>query len=87
MEDSLQINNSISLSNSVTIGANAERPLRRLKSPLRYPGGKSKALKNILPYIPLNFSEYREPFLGGGSVFIAIKQLRPQAIYKLHSYR
>lgn len=48
-----------------------------IKSPLRYPGGKSKALKFILPLIP-NFSEYREPFIGGGSVFIALKQEFPQ---------
>lgn len=52
-------------------------------SPLRYPGGKSKALRNILPFIPPNFSDYREPFLGGGSVFIAVKQLYPNAIYRL----
>jgi len=44
-----------------------------IKTPLRYPGGKSKALKFILPLIP-NFEEYREPFIGGGSVFIALKQ-------------
>jgi DNA adenine methylase len=47
-----------------------------IKSPLRYPGGKSKALEQILPLIP-NFEEYREPFVGGGSVFIALKQLFP----------
>ena len=45
------------------------------KSPLRYPGGKSRALKQILPLIPLNISEYREPFVGGGSVFFAIRSL------------
>jgi DNA adenine methylase len=45
------------------------------KSPLRYPGGKSKALDKIIPYIPLTISEYREPFVGGGSVFLAVKQL------------
>lgn len=44
-----------------------------IKTPLRYPGGKSKALKFILPLIA-NFEEYREPFIGGGSVFIALKQ-------------
>lgn len=37
-----------------------------IKSPLRYPGGKSKAIKFIAPLIP-KFKEYREPFLGGGS--------------------
>lgn len=47
----------------------------QVKSPLRYPGGKSKAIAQILPHIPLNISEYREPFVGGGSVFIAVNQL------------
>jgi DNA adenine methylase len=49
--------------------------MSQIKSPLRYPGGKSKALKQIIPHIPLNITEYREPFVGGGSVFIAVKQL------------
>jgi len=43
-----------------------------IKSPLRYPGGKSRAIKQILPHIPLNIREYREPFLGGGSVYLAV---------------
>jgi len=47
----------------------------QVKSPLRYPGGKSKAIDRILPHIPLNINEYREPFVGGGSVFIAVNQL------------
>lgn len=47
----------------------------KIKSPLRYPGGKSKAIKQIIPHIPLNITEYREPFVGGGSVFLAIEQL------------
>ena len=45
------------------------------KSPLRYPGGKSRALKQILPLIPVNITEFREPFVGGGSVFFAIRNL------------
>ena len=45
------------------------------KSPLRYPGGKSRALKQILPHVPLNISEFREPFVGGGSVCFAIRNL------------
>lgn len=47
-----------------------------IKSPLRYPGGKSRAITQILPLIP-DFEEYREPFVGGASVFIALKQLYP----------
>ncbi|MDG2990458.1 DNA adenine methylase [Candidatus Synechococcus calcipolaris G9] len=46
-----------------------------IKSPLRYPGGKSKALGKILPQFPAVIQEYREPFLGGGSVFLAARQL------------
>ena len=45
-----------------------------VKSPLRYPGGKSKAIKQIFSYVP-KFKEFREPFLGGGSVFFALKQI------------
>ncbi|HOK14009.1 MAG TPA: DNA adenine methylase [Candidatus Kapabacteria bacterium] len=44
-----------------------------IKTPLRYPGGKSRAIKYIIPLIP-EFKEYREPFLGGGSVYIYLKQ-------------
>ncbi|MBD2611177.1 DNA adenine methylase [Nostoc punctiforme FACHB-252] len=48
-----------------------------LKSPLRYPGGKSKAINQIVEYLPENFDEFREPFVGGGSVFIYLKQKFP----------
>ena len=47
-----------------------------IKSPLRYPGGKSRAVKQILPIIPY-FDEMREPMVGGGSVFFALKQIYP----------
>jgi DNA adenine methylase len=52
--------------------------MKMLKSPLRYPGGKSKAIVKISQYLPCNFTEYREPFVGGGSVFIYLKQTYPQ---------
>lgn len=48
-----------------------------IKSPLRYPGGKSKSVDKIAEYLPESFSEYREPFVGGGSVFIYLKQKFP----------
>jgi DNA adenine methylase len=51
-----------------------------IKSPLRYPGGKSKALKRILPLIP-QYDEFREPMVGGGSVFFALKQKYPNKKY------
>ncbi len=51
-----------------------------IKSPLRYPGGKSRAVKKISRLIP-QFSEFREPFVGGGSVFVYLKQMFPDKRY------
>lgn len=51
-----------------------------IKSPLRYPGGKSKAVELIASVVP-TFKEYREPFVGGGSLFLYLKQLFPEKIY------
>lgn len=48
-----------------------------MKSPLRYPGGKSRAIDQIAAMLPEHFSEYREPFVGGGSVFLFIRQRFP----------
>lgn len=47
-----------------------------IKSPLRYPGGKSRSVDLISTIIP-EFDEFREPFLGGGSIFIYTKQRYP----------
>jgi len=41
-----------------------------LKSLLRYPGGKTRALKHIVPYFPENMTEMISPFFGGGSIEI-----------------
>jgi len=54
--------------------------MKPIKSPLRYPGGKSRAIKQIMPYVPATMQEYREPFVGGGSVFLAVKSLFRQRI-------
>jgi DNA adenine methylase len=52
-----------------------------IKTPLRYPGGKSRAVTIIAEYLPANFHEYREPFIGGGSMFIYVKQKYPNLKY------
>ena len=53
--------------------------MKSLKTPLRYPGGKSRACAKMDPYIPdlRDYKEYREPFLGGGSVAIHITKKYP----------
>jgi DNA adenine methylase len=45
-----------------------------MKTPLRYPGGKSRAVKHILPLIPEDCGELCSPFLGGGSVELAVAE-------------
>lgn len=49
---------------------------KRLKTPLRYPGGKSKAMTKMAPFFPAKnkVKYYREPFLGGGSVALWMTQ-------------
>ncbi|MGQ9898535.1 MAG: DNA adenine methylase [Acidobacteriota bacterium] len=49
-----------------------------IKSPLRYPGGKSRAIEQMKFLLPKGFVEYREPFVGGGSFFIYLKQVYPK---------
>ena len=53
--------------------------MKSLKTPLRYPGGKSRACTKLDQYIPNldGYKEYREPFLGGGSVAIHITKKYP----------
>ena len=50
-----------------------------LKTPLRYPGGKSRAITKISQFFPdlTNFEDYREPFLGGGSVALWVTKQFP----------
>lgn len=56
----------------------------KVKSPLRYPGGKFYALKHIMPYIEcVEHDEYREPFFGGGSVFFAKQKAKINIINDL----
>ena len=43
-------------------------------SPLRYPGGKTRAIKHILPHFPADVKRVCSPFLGGGSLEIALAQ-------------
>jgi DNA adenine methylase len=50
-----------------------------LKTPLRYPGGKSRAVAKMAKFLPdlEDYTEYREPFLGGGSMAIWMTQRYP----------
>ena len=45
---------------------------QRLEPIIKWPGGKERELKYILPNQPIKFERFFEPFVGGGSVFMAI---------------
>ena len=51
----------------------------KLTTPIRYPGGKSKAVKKLYELLPNigEYEEWREPFLGGGSMSVAISNRYP----------
>ena len=51
--------------------------MKYLKTPLRYPGGKSRVAKDFIPRFPSDIGEFREPFLGGGSVALLFTQMYP----------
>lgn len=48
------------------------------KSPLRYPGGKSRGVQTITSFFPKNLRVMLSPFFGGGSIelFMATKGIR-----------
>jgi DNA adenine methylase len=48
----------------------------RVLLPFRYPGGKYYALKLLEPFwLQIQHDEYREPFVGGGTVFFAKRKV------------
>jgi DNA adenine methylase len=55
----------------------ADEAAATFSSPLRYPGGKQKAIATIAPMLPNRASvyEYREPMVGGGSMFFHVRSM------------
>ena len=53
----------------------------KLKTPLRYPGGKSRAIPKLCEWLPSRkITEYREPFLGGGSMALEMTKRLPEDV-------
>lgn len=66
-------------------------PASGLSPIIKWPGGKEKELKYIIPNLP-NFERYFEPFVGGGAVFMGINAKayhindRSEELMDLYSY-
>jgi DNA adenine methylase len=45
---------------------------QRLAPFVKWAGGKTSLLSHLVPHVPLNLSNYYEPFLGGGALFLRI---------------
>ena len=56
---------------------------RPLKSPLRYPGGKTRVARRFVPHFP-DHTDYREIFAGGAAVFFHKPLARKNWLNDLH---
>ena len=56
--------------------------MKNLKTPLRYPGGKSRAITKISEFFPdlSKYDQFREPFVGGGSVALWVTKTYPDLL-------
>jgi len=53
-------------------------PLSKSPKPfLKWAGSKSQSILQLKKYIPKEFDNYFEPFLGGGSLFFYLKETHP----------
>jgi len=55
-----------------------------MKTPLTYYGGKQMMLKHILPLVP-DHTVYNEPFIGGGALYWAKKEVRCEMINDINN--
>lgn len=57
-------------------------PPKVLKPIVKWAGGKSKLLGELLPRVPQGIRTYYEPFFGGGALFVALASHKPKAMKK-----
>jgi DNA adenine methylase len=55
-----------------------------LKPVLKWVGGKTQIMDKLIMDFPVEMNNYREPFLGGGSVLLALLSYVKRGVIKLH---
>lgn len=68
----IELNNFLGLQKKQTTNNNKNDIATGLAPIIKWPGGKEKELKYIIPNAPA-FNRFIEPFVGGGSVFMGIR--------------
>ena len=48
--------------------------LVQVKPILKWAGGKTQMLSDLLPKVPVSYGRYIEPFIGGGAMFMHCNQ-------------
>lgn len=61
--------------NATSVSVGTIHQPESFRSPLRYPGGKQKAIAQICKMFPVRATEYREPMVGGGSVYFYARNI------------
>lgn len=58
----------------MSISSNIKVPNRKILRPiLKWAGGKTQMLEQLIPKLPKTYGKYIEPFIGGGALFFAIQ--------------
>ena len=57
---------------------------RHLRPALKWAGGKTGLIPQLVRHFPSSFERYLEPFLGGGAVFLALAQKKQSIVNDLN---